>query len=412
VTLQIDAPTMAVTLIAVVLLVIFTARRGRIFCNTLCPVGSALSLPARVALFAPRIDPERCTSCGICETVCKAGCASSAHKRIDHENCVSCFNCIDVCPFDALHYSSSRATPERRLRDSGPGRRVPRLGGLRKRTAQQAAEGDGRSTAGISRRSFLTRMTGAVSAGTAYSILPVSFAFRKRATGPVGRENAPASPPGSQSIAEFTARCVACHLCVSRCPTSVLQPSLFEYGLKGLMQPVMDYGRAFCEYECNICTQVCPTGAIRPVSLAEKQKIQIGTVHFIEDRCVVFTDGTACGACAEVCPTQACHMVPHEKGLTKPVTENEICIGCGNCEYACPVEGGKAIYVVGKEEHTVREVRSPEYPAHRPQQAAGDAAGRNGGAQDGGGSESGGRGQSSGGGGQAGGDSDLGPWPF
>jgi ferredoxin len=143
----------------------------------------------------------------------------------------------------------------------------------------------------------------------------------------------------------------------------VLQPSVFEYGFEGLMQPVMDYGRGFCEYECNICSQVCPTGAILPVTLEHKKLISIGRVHFLEDRCVVFTDGTACGACAEVCPTEAVHMVPYRGHVTQPETDPDICIGCGNCEYACPVEGGKAIYVEGKPIHELREERPPRTPA-------------------------------------------------
>jgi formate hydrogenlyase subunit 6/NADH:ubiquinone oxidoreductase subunit I len=183
------------------------------------------------------------------------------------------------------------------------------------------------------------------------SIFPVSFLLRKRDRGPEGRTNRPASPPGSKSIEHFTSNCVACHLCVSRCPTRVLQPSLLEYGLASIMQPVMDYGTGFCEYQCNICSQVCPTGAILPLKLEEKQRSQIGTSHFIKDRCIVFTDGTACGACAEVCPSGAVRMVRHTEELTKPETDENICIGCGNCEFACPVLGGKAIYVVGKEVH-------------------------------------------------------------
>jgi formate hydrogenlyase subunit 6/NADH:ubiquinone oxidoreductase subunit I len=93
--------------------------------------------------------------------------------------------------------------------------------------------------------------------------------------------------------------------------------------------------------------------------LAEKQRIQIGTATFLRDRCVVITEGTACGACAEVCPTHAVHMVPFRDHLTLPETDPPICIGCGNCEYSCPVEGGKAIYVAGKPEHTTIEERRP-----------------------------------------------------
>jgi formate hydrogenlyase subunit 6/NADH:ubiquinone oxidoreductase subunit I len=122
----------------------------------------------------------------------------------------------------------------------------------------------------------------------------------------------------------------------------------------------MDYGTAFCEYECNVCSQVCPTAAIMPISLAVKKETQIGQVRFLRDRCVVVTNGTACGACAEVCPTHAVYMVGHKDGLTIPETDVDVCVGCGNCEYACPVLPGKAIYVEGNEVHRRREVKSAE----------------------------------------------------
>jgi ferredoxin len=140
----------------------------------------------------------------------------------------------------------------------------------------------------------------------------------------------------------------------------VLQPSLSEYGLRGIFQPVMDYRTGFCDYQCNVCSQVCPTGAIKPVTLERKRQIQIGEVRFIRDRCIVFSEGTACGACAEMCPTHAVHMIPYKGLLTQPETDITLCIGCGNCEYACPVEGKKAIYVTGKPVHSIRRVPEEE----------------------------------------------------
>ncbi len=322
------------SLLSVALIFIFAFRKGRIFCNTLCPVGSILTLFSRFSLYQISIDKDACSSCMRCERGCKAECIDVASGWVDNSRCIRCFNCLSRCRDDAISIAPRLFLPGRAPHitpeiepESGPGE--------------------------ISRRQFLHRLSGV----GAFSFFPVSFLFRKRATGPEDGANAPATPPGSGGVDDFISRCVACHLCVSRCPTQVLQPSLIEYGFAGIMQPVMDYSSGFCENECTICSQLCPTGAITPISVEEKTRTQIGTSRFIRERCVVFTRGTACGACAEVCPTQAVSMVPYRGTLYQPETDNTICIGCGNCEFVCPVEDGKAIYVVGNRVHKRIEER-------------------------------------------------------
>jgi ferredoxin len=73
------------------------------------------------------------------------------------------------------------------------------------------------------------------------------------------------------------------------------------------------------------------------LSVGEKQLTQIGKVVFQKQHCVVETKGKSCGSCSEHCPTQAVKMVPYKGFLTIPQTDTSICIGCGACEYACPV---------------------------------------------------------------------------
>jgi ferredoxin-type protein NapF len=157
----------------------------------------------------------------------------------------------------------------------------------------------------------------------------------------------PVAPPGAGSLDHFNAHCTSCHLCVTACPTGVLQPSLFEYGFKGMMQPHMDYSKEYCNYECTKCGDVCPTNAITRLSVDDKKLTQMGIVHLNLDKCVVMTDNTACGSCSEHCPTQAVTMIPYSEGLTIPFIDTTYCIGCGACEYACPVTPYTAIYVDG-----------------------------------------------------------------
>ena len=72
--------------------------------------------------------------------------------------------------------------------------------------------------------------------------------------------------------------------------------------------------------------------------------------------CIVETEATACGSCSEHCPTQAVKMVPYHNGLPAPEIDPSICIGCGACEYACPVtDPHPAIFVTPNDEHVLAE---------------------------------------------------------
>lgn len=94
--------------IAVVLLAVtglISGRHGRIICNTVCPVGSSLSLLSYAPLFHFDIDTDRCTNCRACEHVCKAQCINLTDHVVDSSRCVVCFNCVDMCDDDAIRYT-------------------------------------------------------------------------------------------------------------------------------------------------------------------------------------------------------------------------------------------------------------------------------------------------------------------
>lgn len=126
-----------------------------------------------------------------------------------------------------------------------------------------------------------------------------------------------------------------------------------EYGLDGVLLPVLNFDNHFCSYECNQCSIVCPSNAIMPITLEEKKLTQVGKVRFIPKRCIVFTDKTACGACEEHCPTKAITMVPYKnrEGLYFPSVNRDYCIGCGGCEFICPAVPEKAMIVQGLDVH-------------------------------------------------------------
>ncbi len=303
-------------------IVVFSLARGRLYCNTICPAGTILGLVSKFSVFKISIDDTVCSSCGICEKKCKAGCIDAKNKTVDFSRCVACYNCLDACPKDSLKYRFSPA---------------------------------GKTVNGNSRREFLKESGGIVAGILAVSGLPLrSFARQKLQNGSMPGPGVVA-PPGAVSFENLTDLCTGCHLCVSTCPTKVIKPAFLEYGLSGMMQPRMDYTKAFCDYECTRCTKVCPTGALKPLKLEDKKQTQIGRVELTFARCVVFTEKNDCGACAEHCPTGAVYMITYEGNLRRPVTAVNQCIGCGACQHICPVVPEKAIVVKGNPAHLIAD---------------------------------------------------------
>lgn len=297
------------------LIIFFTMKRGRLYCNSICPLGTFLGIISTYSLIRLNID-SNCTSCGLCESVCKAECIDYKNKIVDESSCIRCFNCVSICPVSAINYVPYYKVERLRL--------------------------DGEKKLGVSRRKFISYITSLI-AFTGINL----FARNNIETD----EGVPPTPPGSGDLSRYIEKCTACYLCVNNCPTNVLQPSIIQYGIRGSFIPHMDYNSGFCEYECNICSNICPTGAILPISVEEKKEIQIGTSKLIKDICIVYSENSDCGACAEHCPTKAVHMVPYKGLLYAPEANNLICVGCGACEYACPTNPKKAIIVQTNKVH-------------------------------------------------------------
>ena len=85
-----------------VALAMAAAMRGRLFCNTVCPVGAVLGLLSAKALVKVRLDAKKCVKCGLCAKVCKAECIDVANGKIDQSRCVRCFDCLGTCRKGAL----------------------------------------------------------------------------------------------------------------------------------------------------------------------------------------------------------------------------------------------------------------------------------------------------------------------
>jgi ferredoxin len=299
----------------VLLLVVLTFYRGRLFCNTLCPVGTILGWVSRISIYKIRFDKQKCISCKKCERACKAGCIDVKNMKVDFDRCVACYNCIDSCNDLAIGYSRMKA----------------------KKTIEKPVD-EGR------RDLFKTMAIGAASLTflSAKNVDQVTSSFTTKIT---AKSKLPVTPPGSVSLDHFKSTCTACHLCISACPTNVLQSSIAEYGIAGLFLPKMDYHVNYCNIDCTRCSNVCPTGAIIPLTKEQKAITQIGRVNFVHDNCVVVNNGDDCGACAEHCPTAAVFMVPYQNNLFIPEVNPDACIGCGACEHVCPSRPFRAIFV-------------------------------------------------------------------
>ena len=338
-------PVFIVALVTLVLLVVLAWRGGRTYCNTICPVGTVLSLLARYSWLKVSFNEEKCRNCSMCSRNCKAACIDYKTHTVDYSRCVVCGNCIDSCKFGALKYKASPSPSQ------GGDVQIPDKPLSASSSNQTSPPSEGLGEA--SRRSFLIATALATTAAIAQKkekLMDGGLAELEDKVAP--ERQTPLTPPGSLSFQHFAQHCTGCQLCVSECPNNVLRPSS---DLMHLMLPEMSYERGYCRPECTRCSEVCPAGAIKLVDQAEKSSVQIGHAVFIQKNCVAVTDGVDCGNCERHCPTGAIEMVAlredDDESPWVPAVNEEACIGCGACEYVCPARPFSAIIVEGHEVH-------------------------------------------------------------
>ena len=295
--------------------------KGRLYCNMICPVGTLLGLLSKISILRIKFDDSKCTRCGRCSLGCKSSCIDFLKHDVDVTRCVDCFNCVNTCQEKALSYGVVKF--KKGVTETDESKRKVII------TSVLLLMGISRVASGQQKTAPIPKKDSTVKENRTF----------------------PVCPPGGVAIEDFNKDCTACSLCINACPNGVLQPAFRQYGIAGLMQPVMDYHKSFCTYNCTRCTEICPTNALHPLLLEAKKLTQLGKAKFIKDNCVVKTEKTPCGACSESCPTKAVHMIPYEGNLLIPEVTEDICIGCGHCEYACPTVPYKAIFVDGNAIH-------------------------------------------------------------
>ena len=302
---------------------------GRIYCNSLCPVGAFLSLLSRFSCYKLEFAPAECRHCRQCLNSCKAGCIDAETRHLDFDRCVLCFDCATACKFNGLRWVRRWRGPRHLdlpLRSPTP---------THEETEPRCPD----------RRSFLAA-AGTLAVGAA--VVPVLAAERNAA-----RPVFPIMPPGAGDFNRLASRCVGCQLCVETCPSKVIRPAVLQYGAAGFMLPRLDFHANMCEFDCTACSNACPSGALQPLTVERKHLAQIGRVRYQEKLCVITQEHVDCGACAEHCPTGAVAMKPWQDGLRIPVVDVSTCIGCGCCEHVCPVRPQRAIVVDGLRQQAV-----------------------------------------------------------
>ena len=97
---------LTITLVTWLIISFMAARWGRLYCNSICPVGSLLGVLSRFSWLKPRIKDDKCIHCGLCERGCKAQAIKVTREGtvIDYTRCVDCFDCLDVCKHGALKF--------------------------------------------------------------------------------------------------------------------------------------------------------------------------------------------------------------------------------------------------------------------------------------------------------------------
>jgi polyferredoxin len=309
-----DGLLYAAVFLGVILLDLFAAR---FWCRYICPLGGVLGWLSKLAIFRRKIGTE-CKGCTLCTEICPTGTIDPAKDYAsDPAECTMCLDCLEICPLGQTRFLPVFSPEKKTGYDP---------------EAKEALLAVGATVAAI-------------------ALLKSSQTYKRQFPFLI-------RPPGvretNPDVVAFT-KCTRCNECIRVCPTGGLQSAVFDAGVAGLGSPILAPRLGYCDYSCNACGQVCPVQAIPPLDLEEKREQVIGLAYIDENRCIPWSDRRPCLVCEEMCPLPE-KAIQLEKAevwgpegqlviLQLPRVLREVCIGCGICEYKCPVSGEAAIRV-------------------------------------------------------------------
>jgi len=312
----------------------------RFWCRNLCPLGALLGVLGKISPVKLAVS-EKCTRCMRCVNECKVGAISEDPHEYSGPECIACYSCIAVCPENAVSLTARRERAGREDTLSLDRRRLLESAGL-----------------GLAAAALLKVDWGAARTQAGEQVLKASSQRLLR-------------PPGALGEDAFVTACVRCGECMKVCPTNALQPAFGEGGLESLGTPILVPRIGPCTQACNQCGQVCPTRALEPFSTEEKAHLYLGTASIDRSTCIAWAAGKQCLVCDEACSYDAISQEVGE-GVERPVVNDRICVGCGLCEWVCPVEplGAIRVYSTGDKRHWTRDEQR-EFREQAEQESAG-----------------------------------------
>jgi ferredoxin len=324
----------------------------RFWCRNLCPLGALLGVAGKASPVRLHVS-DACTRCLRCVHACKMGAISEEPRRYQGAECILCYTCVAICPEQALSVGVDTA---------------------------QSGRDDALS---LGRR----RVLGAIGVGIAAAVLPkADWTARRSQSGRVLKLSSERliRPPGARPEEAFVTACVRCGECMKVCPTNTLQPALGEGGLEAIGTPIMVGRIGPCLDQCVACGDCCPSRAILPFTVEEKKHLYVGTASVDRSRCIAWAEGKQCLVCDEACAYDAIRQ-DTTTGTGRPMVDPLKCVGCGQCEWVCPVEPRGAVLVnsSGDRRHLSRSARRAlrESAGAGPPTAPGAGAKQDGGAE-------------------------------